>query len=91
MPLRDGARVQQHCQYVAPKELLQGNGVIITGKMKAIRIVKAAVGYDDVAMGVEAEKIAEGLDGAGATGDGCVHTSPTCGGKASLFMILMSS
>gem|GEM_PF-2735335 len=70
VPLCDGAFVQQHGQNLVPEELLQCKAVVIAGNMKAVGIVKAAVGDDDVAMGIEAEEVAKSLDGAGTTGDG---------------------
>ena len=51
-----------------PEELLQGVGIIVRSDVEVALLVKGAIGYDDVAVRIEAEKVAEGLDGADTAG-----------------------
>ena len=49
-------------------DLLQSVTVIIRGDAEVPLLVKCAIGYDDVAVRIEAEEVTKRLDGAGATG-----------------------
>ena len=73
VPLGDGSLGQQHLQQLVPEELFQSMGIVIRGDMEVPLLVKGAIGYDDVAVRVEAEEVAEGLYGAGTAGH-CVFT-----------------
>lgn len=74
VPLCDGPLLQQHLQDLMPKELFQGMGVVVRGDAEVPLFVEGAIGDDDVAVGVEAEEVSEGLNGAGAAGHGVAWT-----------------
>lgn len=68
--LRDLALLQRHPEYLVPEdgfELFEFHGRGDTEH--AIISVKAAVCYKNMAVGVESEKITEGLNGNGRAGD----------------------
>lgn len=70
VPLAYGPLLQQHLQEFVTEELFQCVGVVVGGDVEVAIFVKGSIGYDDVAVGIEAQEVAEGLDGAGAAGYG---------------------
>ena len=66
MPLGYGALIKQHFQDLVPEEVFEGVGVVIQGDTKAALFVKVSIRYDYVAVGIEGEEVAKGLDRAGA-------------------------
>lgn len=72
VPLGDGTLIQQHLQDLVPEELFQCVEIVIRSDVEDAMLVKGAIGYYDVAVRVETEEVAEGLDGAGAAGHGVV-------------------
>ena len=56
------------------EELFQCVGIVIRSDVEVPLLVKGSIGYDDVAVGIETEEVAKGLDGAGTAGHRVVHT-----------------
>ena len=70
---RDPSLIQQHPEHLVPEDGFQFLQFEGRGDAKhPLVAIEAAVGDEDVAVGIEAEKIAEGLDGNDGTGDGIV-------------------
>lgn len=74
VPLTDGSLVRQHLHDLVPEEVFQCVGIVIRGDLDVPLLVTGSIGYNDVAVGMKDEDIAEGLGGAGAAGHGGVHT-----------------
>ena len=71
--LRDLSFAQEHPEHLVPEyglQLFQLQGWSDAGH--AAVTIKTAVGHKDVAMGIESEEIAEGLDSDDGAGDGIV-------------------
>ena len=71
--LRDLSLVQEHPEHLVPEEglrffQLQGR----SDAEHAVVAVEAAIGHENVEVGIEPEKIAEGLDSVHGAGDGII-------------------
>ena len=71
--LRNLPLVQEHPEHLVPEDGLQLFQLQWRGDAEHAAItIETAVGHQDVAVGMESEKIAEGLDSDNGAGDGIV-------------------
>ena len=74
VPLGDSTLCEQHLQQLVPEELFQSFGIVIRSNLEVAILIKGSIRYDDVAMWIKTEEIAECLNGTGTTRYGVVHT-----------------